>query len=70
MLSDKELSEKMLYFRGTHGFTQEEFAALSNLSAATINKVEQGKQKPTAKTKVKIIKFMEEYEDDVETNNE
>lgn len=70
MLSDKELSEKMLYFRGTHGFTQEEFAALSNLSAATINKVEQGKQKPTAVTKVKIIKFMEEYEDDVETNNE
>lgn len=70
MLSDKELSEKMLYFRGTHGFTQEEFAALSNLSAATINKVEQWKQKPTAKTKVKIIKTMEEFENDVETNNE
>lgn len=70
MLSNEELADKMLFFRGTHGFTQEKFAHLVGISPATINQIETKKQKPTAKTKVKIIKFMEEYEDDVETNNE
>ena len=70
MLSNEELADKMLLFRGTHGFTQEKFAHLVGISPATINQIEIKKQKPMAKTKVKIIKFMEEYEDDVETNNE
>jgi len=70
MLSNEELADKMLFFRGTHGFTQEKFAHLVGISPATINQIEIKKQKPMATTKVKIIKFMEEYEDDVETNNE
>ena len=65
-----EFSYEILKFRVKHNFTQDEMAKKVGISRPTYNLIETGKSKPTEKTKLKIKMFMEDYKDDVESNNE
>lgn len=69
MLTDKELIDKILIFRGKHKMRQDVLAKNAGVSMPTLNRIELGKQKPTVMTKMKIITYMEEYENDLEKNN-
>lgn len=69
MLTDQELIDKILIFRGKHKMRQDVLAKNAGVSMPTLNRIELGKQKPTVMTKMKIITYMEEYENDLEKNN-
>ena len=69
MLTDQELIDKILIFRGKHKMRQDMLAKNAGVSMPTLNRIELGKQKPTVMTKMKIITYMEEYENGLETNN-
>lgn len=69
MISDEELVEKILRFRVKYKMTQKIFAKKSGISFSTLNLLENLKASPTKTTKTKIIMFMEEYTNDLETNN-
>lgn len=69
MLTDQELIEKILIFRGKHKMRQDVLAKNAGVAMPTLNRLELGKQKPTAITKMKLITYMEEYENDLARNN-
>ena len=69
MLTDQELMEKIIRFRGKYKITQAELAKNIGIAFPTLNRIEIGKASPTKLTKMKIITYMEEYENDLARNN-
>ena len=54
------LREKILDYRGKHNISQAKFAELCNLSVQTVCNIENGVQKPSKLTKMKILNVLEE----------
>lgn len=69
MLSNEELSQKVLRFRIKHGMILEELALKSGVSYPTVGKIERGKDNVTQKSRMRLLMFMEDYENDLETIN-
>ena len=55
-----ELREKMLAYRAKNNISQAEMAKRCNVSIQTINFIENGKQKPQAKTEYRILNVIKE----------
>ena len=70
MLTDQELIDKLLVFRGKHRIRQDVLAKNAGVSAPTLNRIEVGKAKPTVVTKMKLITYMEEFENELARNNQ
>lgn len=50
----QHISDKVLYLRRTVKLSQEKFAELTNLSARTISRIEEGKRNPSDRTLIMI----------------
>lgn len=57
---EKSLSDKMILYRAKHNMSQSELASKCEVSLQTINSIENGLQKPSRLTEMKIRLVIEE----------
>ena len=57
---EKSLSDKMILYRAKHNMSQSELASKCEVNLQTINSIENGLQKPSRLTEMKIRLVIEE----------
>ena len=63
---DGDIVRRMLAYRAKYNLSQEEFAERAQLSLMTVNAVENSRRTPTALTRAKIERVLEDKKEEIE----